>query len=97
VERTVRPDEDVLLVAPLRASRVSFEGFPEQARVRIAAEERTVAEARQRPFEIATPTGGSPKLLHLVDYTVTLDGEVLERASRWIAPGASVVLGRGGT
>jgi serine/threonine-protein kinase len=95
VERVVRSGEDVLLVAPLRPSQVSFGGFPDQARVRVGAEERTVAEARTRPFTIATPPAGSPKLLHLVDSVVTLDGEVLERASRWVEPGATVVLERG--
>ena len=57
--------------------------------------ERTVAEVRGRPFEIATPPGGSPKLLHLVDYAVSLDGQLLERASRWVEPGATVVIERG--
>jgi serine/threonine-protein kinase len=95
VERLVRAGEDVLLVAPLQPSQVSFSGFPDQARVRVGAEERTVAEARVRPFAVVTPPAGSPKLLHLVDYAVTLDGEVLERASRWVEPGALVVLERG--
>jgi eukaryotic-like serine/threonine-protein kinase len=95
VERTVRPGEDVLLVAPLKPSRVSFSGYPDRAQVQIGAEEHTVAEARERPFQITTPPGGSPKLLHLVDYTVTVDGQVLERAGRWVEPGRWVVIERG--
>jgi serine/threonine-protein kinase len=95
VERVVRPGEDVRLVAPLAPARVSFAGYPDEALVRVGAVERTVAEARSRPFEIVTPAAGSPKLLHLVDFTVSLDGEVLERSSRWVEPGATLVLERG--
>jgi serine/threonine-protein kinase len=94
-EWTVAAGQEVPLIAPLQPSLVSFAGFPDEARVRVGATERTVAEAKQQPFRVVTPPAGSTKMQHLVEYEISSGGEVLAKGSRWIEPGKATLIDRG--
>ena len=95
VVMTVEAGQEVPLIAPLRPSLVSFSGFPEEARVRVGAVERTVAEAKKEPFRINTPPAGSTKMQHLVEYEITQGGAVMAKGSRWVEPGKATLIDRG--
>jgi hypothetical protein len=95
VVREVKRGEDVLLVAPLKPSLVSFQGYPADAVVRIGSEERSAAETATRPFRLETPPGGSTELRHRFDYEVRLGDEVIEHGSRAAEPGKALVIVRG--
>jgi serine/threonine-protein kinase len=82
------------LPAPLKASLVTFEGFPADAVVRIGAEQRSCAETRTRPFRIETPPEGSPQLRHLVTYDVVSDGHRLQAGTVPVTPGKPAVIER---
>lgn len=92
VEREVTANAEIPLTAPLMASLVSFSGYPDDARARIGAMERTVAQSRQEPFRIELPAAGSPRMQHLVEYEITLRGAVLSRGGRWVEPGRSALI-----
>ncbi len=81
---------------PLKPSLVTFEGFPDEAQVRIGAEQRTVAQARAKPFRIETPPEGSAQQRHLVSYEVTLDGQLLQGETLPIIAGKAQVIDRKG-
>ncbi|MBS1150362.1 MAG: serine/threonine protein kinase [Myxococcaceae bacterium] len=79
---------------PLKPSLVTFEGFPDDATVRIGAEQRTVGQARARPFRIETPPEGSAQQRHLVTYEVTQDGQLLQGDTLPIIAGKAQVIDR---
>jgi serine/threonine-protein kinase len=93
--REVKGGEDVLLVAPLRPSLVSFQGYPAGAVVRIGAEERAAAETALRPFRLETPANGSTELRHRFEFEVREGGQVIDRGARAAAPGKPMVVVRG--
>ncbi len=79
---------------PLKPSLVTFEGFPDDAIVRIGADQRTVAQARAKPFRIETPPEGSAQQRHLVTYEVTADGQMLQHDTLPIIAGKAQVIDR---
>lgn len=93
--REVKKGEDVLLVAPLKPSLVSFQGYPPDAMVRLGGEERTAAETVTRPFRLETPSGGSTELRHRFEYEVREGGQVIDRGARIADPGKPLVIVRG--
>jgi eukaryotic-like serine/threonine-protein kinase len=95
VDRAVVAGEEIAIIAPLKPSLVSFTGFPENAVVRIADEERTVGQSQRDPFRVVTPPAGSLKMQHLVEYEVKVDGAVVDRGSRWVEPGKPTLIEKG--
>jgi serine/threonine-protein kinase len=95
VEWSLTAGQEVPLFAPLLASLVSFAGFPDDAKVRVGAIERTVGEAKKTPFRIITPPGGSTKMQHQVEYEVTQGTAVLAKGTRWVEPGKATLIDRG--
>lgn len=93
--RDVKKGEDVLLVAPLKPSLVSFQGYPAGAVVRVGAEERSAAETATRPFRLETPAGGSTELRHRFEFEVREGGQVIDRGARAADPGKPLVIVRG--
>ncbi|MEW6430969.1 MAG: protein kinase [Myxococcota bacterium] len=93
--REVKKGEDVLLVAPLKPSLVSFQGYPPDAVVRLGGEERTAAETVTRPFRLETPAGGSTELRHRFVYEVREGDQVIDRGERVADPGRPLVIVRG--
>lgn len=91
----VRPGEDVLLVAPLKPSLVSFQGYPADAVIRVGSEERTAAESATRPFRLVTPAGGSTELRHRFEFEVRAGGQVIDRGSRTADPGRPLIVVKG--
>jgi serine/threonine-protein kinase len=86
---------DVLpLIAPLKPSLVIFQGWPDDARVRVGAQEKSVKESQGQPFKVETPPQGSPEMRHRVEFTVTQGGEVLDRGVRHVEPGKPLVVDR---
>lgn len=94
--REVKRGEDVLLVAPLKPSLVSFQGYPADAVVRVGGEERSAAETASRPFRLETPAGGSTELRHRFDFEVREGGQLIDHGSRAADPGKPLVIVRGG-
>ncbi len=94
--RTVTVDVkrgDVLpLIAPLKPSLVTFQGWPDEARVRVGAQEKSVKESQAQPFRVDTPPQGSPEMRHRVEFTVSLGGEVLSRGVRHVEPGKPLLV-----
>jgi hypothetical protein len=81
------------LPAPLKASLVSFDGFPDDALARIGAETRTIADAKRTPFRITMPPEGSPAMLHHVKYEVTSGaGDRLGDGAVDVKPGEPMVI-----
>ena len=81
------------LKPPLKPSLVKFEGFPDDAMVRVVgAEDRTVAQARSRPFKIEMPAEGSSEHRHVVTYEVTHEGKVLQKDSLPVIAGESKII-----
>jgi hypothetical protein len=93
--REVKRGEDVLLVAPLKPSLVSFQGYPADAVVRIGGEERSAAETATRPFRLETPPGGSTELRHRFNYEVRQGDALIDYGSRTAEPGKPLVIVRG--
>ncbi|MEW5740467.1 MAG: serine/threonine-protein kinase [Myxococcota bacterium] len=91
----VKAGEDVLLVAPLKPSLVSFQGYPPDAVVRLGAEERTVAETSTRPFRLVTPPGGSTELRHRFEFEVREGTQVIDRGARTADPGKPLIVVKG--
>ncbi len=79
---------------PLKPSLVTFDGFPEEAIVRIGAEQRTVGQARANPFHIQSPPEGSREQRHLVTYEVTQDGQAVQRDTVPVIAGKALVIER---
>lgn len=92
--REVRAGEDVLLVAPLKPSLVSFQGYPEGAMVRVGTEERLAVDTVARPFRLETPTGGSTELRHRFDFEVREGGRLIDSGTRVADPGKPLVVVR---
>jgi serine/threonine-protein kinase len=87
-------DRPITLIAPLKPSLVSFDGYPADAVVRVGAEQRTVAESRVTPFRVVTPPEGSREMRHEVRYEIISPaGQVLDRGTRKVAPGQALVIG----
>jgi serine/threonine-protein kinase len=93
---SVKQGDVVPLIAPLRPSLVSFQGWPDQARVRVGAQEKTVRESQVQPFRVETPPQGSPEMRHKVEYSVTLDGAEVDRGVRYVEPGKPLIIEKGG-
>ncbi|GMU62464.1 MAG: hypothetical protein AMXMBFR34_42270 [Myxococcaceae bacterium] len=91
----VRPGEDVLLVAPLKPSLVSFQGYPADAVIRVGGEERTAAESATRPFRLVTPAGGSTELRHRFEFEVRAGGQVIDHGIRTADPGRPLIVVKG--
>ncbi|MBL8920741.1 MAG: serine/threonine protein kinase [Myxococcaceae bacterium] len=86
--------EAISLVAPLKPSLLSFDGFPSEAIVQVGAETRTVAESMSSPFRITTPPEGRRAMLHDVKYSVTLQGATLAQDVARVQPGKLLVVRR---
>jgi serine/threonine-protein kinase len=84
----------IALAAPLRTSLVMFSGFPDTARIRIGADERTQAEVSKKAFEVKTPKDGRPRAIHEFSYEVTVDGAPPFSGSTEVIPGQSCMLSR---
>jgi hypothetical protein len=95
VSREVKRGEDVLLIAPLKASQVSFRGYPADAIIRLGHEERAAAEVATRPFTLTTPPGGSTQLRHRFEFEVRQGGQVIDRGERSVEPGKTLEIVRG--
>ena len=85
---------ELMVPAPLKASLVTFEGFPPDALVRIGADQRSAGETRTRPFRIETPPEGSPEVRHLVRYEVVHDGKALQSELLRVIAGKPTVIER---
>ncbi|MFZ5471764.1 MAG: serine/threonine-protein kinase [Myxococcota bacterium] len=83
----------VLVPAPLRASSLSFFGFPPEAMVTVGTEQRTVRQSQEQPFTIEMPREGSPRMEHKVRYAVTLAGYRPAEGTKVIAPGVAEQIG----
>ena len=93
--KDVKAGEDVLLVAPLKPSLVSFQGYPADAVIRVGGEERTAAESATRPFRLVTPSGGSTELRHRFEFEVLHGGQVIDRGTRTAEPGRPLIVVKG--
>lgn len=90
----VKPGEEVSLSVALKPSLVSFAGYPDDARVRIGAEEKTVKEALVSPFNVVTPPEGSKQMRHAVAFEVVHDGKIIDRRTQMVEPGKATVIER---
>lgn len=90
-ETIVAGRDPITFAAPLKPSLLSFDGFPDEALVRVGQEQRTVADTKVTPFRIVAPPEGSKEMRHHVRYEVVLAGRTLERGERPIEPGRAVV------
>ncbi len=93
VESIKRGDE-IPLVAPLKPSLVSFQGWPDDAKVRIGAIEKTVKESQASPFRQSTPASGNPGMRHKIEYTVSVGGEIVDKGVGFADPGKPLVIER---
>jgi len=91
----VKAGEVIPLVAPLKPSLVSFEGWPADAHVRIGAKELTIKQSQETPFQIATPASGSPEMRHKVEFQVSVAGQVVDQGVKYAAPGKPLVVTQG--
>ncbi len=91
----VKAGDEIPLVAPLKPSLVSFQGWGEGARVRVGSEEKTVKESQANPFRLVTPPQGNQEMRHRVDYTVSVDGAVVDQGTRFVPPGRPLVIEKG--
>jgi len=92
VTMDVKKGEEIPLVAPLKPSLVSFQGWPDDAKVRVGAVEKTVKESQALPFRLATPPSGNPEMRHKVEYSVSVGGEVVDKGTQFAAPGRPLVI-----
>jgi serine/threonine-protein kinase len=88
----VKRGEEIPLVAPLKPSLVSFQGWPDEAKVRVNGIEKTVKESQGAPFRLATPASGNPEMRHKVDYTVSVGGEVVAKDVQFAVPGKPLLI-----
>ncbi len=86
--------ETINVVAPLKPSRLAFDGFPPEAVVEVGAESRTVAQSVSEPFVISTPPDGRKAMLHDVKYLVKLGGVTLAQDVARVPPGKLLVVRR---
>lgn len=91
----VKAGDEVPLIAPLKPSLVSFQGWSDDARVRIGSEEKTVKESQTAPFRLATPPQGNPEMRHRVVYSISVGGAVVDQGTKYVAPGRPLVIERG--
>jgi hypothetical protein len=89
----VKPGEVIPLVAPLKPSLVTFQGWPDDAKVRVGGVEKTIKESQGLPFRVSTPPSGSPEMRHKVEYVVTV-GDQVERGVKFAVPGRPLVIDR---
>ena len=92
VTMDIKKGEEIPLVAPLKPSLVSFQNYPEDAKVRVGGVEKTVKESQAVPFRLATPPSGNPEMRHKVEFTVSLDGAVVDKGVRFADPGRPLVI-----
>lgn len=92
VTMDIKKGEEIPLVAPLKPSLVSFQGWPEDAKVRVGPIEKTVKESQAIPFRLSTPASGNPEMRHKVEYSVSVGGEVVDRGTQFAAPGRPLVI-----
>ncbi len=90
----VKAGDELPLIAPLKPSLVSFQGWPDDARVRVGALEKSVRESQSTPFRITTPPQGNNEMRHRVPYVVTVGG-VSEAGEKFVVPGKPLVIVRG--
>lgn len=90
----VKAGDELPLIAPLKPSLVSFQGWPDDARVRVGALEKTVRESQATPFRITTPPQGNNEMRHRVAYTVSVGGAA-ESGEKYVVPGKPLVIVRG--
>jgi serine/threonine-protein kinase len=95
VTMDIKKGEDVPLVAPLKPSLVSFQGWPEDAKVRVGAEEKTVRDSQGTPFRLSTPASGNQEMRHKFEFTVSVGGEIVDRGVRYAVPGKPQLVERG--
>jgi serine/threonine-protein kinase len=95
VTMDIKKGEDVPLVAPLKPSLVSFQGWPDDAKIRVGATEKTVKESQGTPFRIVTPASGNPEMRHKVEYSVSLGGQIVDQGVKFAVPGQPKVIERG--
>ena len=88
----IKRGEEIPLVAPLKPSLVSFQGWPDDAKVRVGPIEKTVKESQAIPFRLSTPASGNPEMRHKVEYSVSVGGEVVDRGTQFAAPGRPLVI-----
>lgn len=91
----VKAGDELPLVAPLKPSLVSFQGWADDARVRIGSEEKTVKESQTAPFRLVTPPQGNPEMRHRVEYSISVGGAVVDQGTKYVAPGRPLVIERG--
>ncbi|MDP2272324.1 MAG: protein kinase [Archangium sp.] len=84
--------DEIPLVAPLKPSLVSFQGWPDDAKVRVGAIEKTVKESQVTPFRQFTPPSGNPEMRHKIEYTVSVGGEIVGKGVKYAAPGKPLVI-----
>ncbi len=88
----IKKGDEIPLVAPLKPSLVSFQGWPDDARVRVGAIEKTVKESQVTPFRQSTPASGNPEMRHKIEYTVSVGGEIVGKGVKYAAPGKPLVI-----
>jgi hypothetical protein len=79
--------EEIPMVAPLKPSLVSFRGWPDEAKVRVGALEKTVKESQELPFQISTLPSGNQEMRHRVEYSVSVDGKQIDKGVQYAEPG----------
>jgi serine/threonine-protein kinase len=89
----VGPDK-LNVAAPLKPSRVVFDGFPPEAIAEIGAQSRTVAQTMTEPFVISTPPEGRKAMVHDVKYVVKLGDQTLLEGQLRVKPGELGVVRR---
>ena len=94
VTMDVKKGEEIPLVAPLKPSLVSFQGWPDDAKVRVGGVEKTVKDSQGAPFRLSTPPSGNPEMRHKIEYTVSVGGELVDKGVQFAAPGRPLVIER---
>ena len=89
----IKKGEEIPIVVPLKPSLVSFQGWPDEAKVRVGAVEKTVKESQGAPFRLSTPPSGNLEGRHKVEYSVTV-GDVVERDVQYAVPGKPLLIER---
>ncbi len=90
----VQPDDEIPLIAPLKPSLVSFQGWPDDAVVRVGGVEKTTKESLALPFKLSTPPAGSAEMRHRVEYSITVSGEVVDKGVQFALPGKALLIER---
>jgi eukaryotic-like serine/threonine-protein kinase len=90
----IKKGEEIPIVAPLKPSLVSFQGWPDDAKVRVGPVEKTVKDSQVTPFRLSTPPSGNPEMRHKIEYTVTVGGEIVDKGVQYAVPGKPQVIER---